>query len=60
VAAKDIDGDGKAEIAAGAGWNPSDTENSGSVHYLVPMAERSGRWYPFTLPFEPTVHRMHW
>ena len=27
----DIDGDGKAELAAGAGWNPSDTLNSGAV-----------------------------
>lgn len=60
VAAKDIDGDGRAEVVAGAGWNPGDTENSGSAHYLVPMAERTGRWYPFGLPFEPTVHRMHW
>lgn len=31
VAAQDIDGDGKAEIAVGAGWNPGDTENSGAV-----------------------------
>src|SRR5438093_11446180 len=28
VAALDIDGDGKAEVAVGAGWNPSDTVNS--------------------------------
>src|SRR5713226_167112 len=27
IAALDIDGDGKAELAAGAGWNPSDTAN---------------------------------
>ena len=27
VAAQDIDKDGKAEIAAGAGWNPGDTYN---------------------------------
>jgi hypothetical protein len=32
IAAQDIDGDGKAEIAVGAGWNPGDTQNSGSVH----------------------------
>src|SRR5947207_10429253 len=31
IAAADIDGDGKAEIAVGAGWNPNDTVNSGAV-----------------------------
>jgi hypothetical protein len=31
IAAQDIDGDGKCEIAAGAGWNPGDTVNSGAV-----------------------------
>src|SRR5262245_24468630 len=36
IAAADIDGDGKAEIAAGAAWNPGDTVGSGSVHYLIP------------------------
>src|SRR5919112_7782 len=38
IAAKDIDGDGKVEVAVGAQWNPSETGNtaqSGSVHYLV-------------------------
>ncbi len=35
ITARDIDGDGKAEVAVGAGWNPNDTTNSGSVHYLI-------------------------
>src|SRR5262245_1569696 len=39
IAAQDIDGDGKAEIAVGAGWNPGDTVNSGAVFYLVPPAD---------------------
>jgi hypothetical protein len=60
VAAADIDGDGKAEIAVGAGWNPSDTVNSGAVFYLVPPADRTQRWQPVKLPHEPTVHRMRW
>ena len=60
IAAADIDGDGKAEIAAGAGWNPSDTLNSGSVHYLLPPPDRKGKWEPVDLPHEPTVHRMRW
>jgi hypothetical protein len=60
IAARDIDGDGKAEIAVGAGWNPSDTIGSGSVHYLVAPADRTQRWEPVELPHEPTVHRMKW
>ena len=60
VAAADIDGDGKAEIAVGAGWNPGDTVNSGAVFYLIPPADRTKKWEPVELPHEPTVHRMRW
>ena len=60
IAAMDIDGDGKAEIAVGAGWNPSDTVNSGAVFYLIPPADRTQKWEPVELPHEPTVHRMRW
>lgn len=60
IAAADIDGDGKAEIAVGAGWNPGDTENSGAVFYLVPPRDRTQKWQPVELPHEPTVHRMRW
>jgi hypothetical protein len=60
IAAQDIDGDGKAEIAIGAGWNPGDTENSGAVFYLIPSTDRTQKWTPVQLPHEPTVHRMWW
>lgn len=60
IAAQDIDGDGKCEVAVGAGWNPGDTLNSGAVFYLVPPADRTQRWEPVALPHEPTVHRMRW
>ncbi|GIW96581.1 MAG: hypothetical protein KatS3mg110_4622 [Pirellulaceae bacterium] len=60
VAARDIDGDGKAELAVGANWNPSDTVDSGSVHYLVAPADRTQPWQAVKLHHEPTVHRMHW
>lgn len=60
IAARDIDGDGKVEIAVGAMWNPSDTENSGSVHYLIAPEDRTQLWQPVQLPHEPTVHRMRW
>ncbi|MBK7997665.1 MAG: VCBS repeat-containing protein [Verrucomicrobia bacterium] len=60
IAAQDIDGDGKCEVAVGAGWNPGDTLNSGAVFYLVPPADRTQKWEPVPLPHEPTVHRMRW
>jgi hypothetical protein len=60
IAARDIDGDGKAEIAVGAEWNPGDTEGSGAVFYLVPPEDRTQPWKPIKLPHEPTTHRMKW
>jgi hypothetical protein len=61
IAAQDIDGDGKCEIAVGAAWKPSDTEKSGAVFYLVPPADRTQPWTPVKFPaVEPTTHRMRW
>ncbi len=61
IAAEDIDGDRKCEIAVGAGWNPSDTVHSGAVFYLIPPADRTQPWAPVRFPeVEPTTHRMRW
>lgn len=63
IAARDIDGDGKVEVAVGAQWNPgetSDTLKSGSVHYLVRPADPTQTWKPIELHHEPTIHRMRW
>jgi hypothetical protein len=60
IAARDIDGDGKVEIAVGGQWNPGDTENSGAVFYLAPGPDRKERWTPIELHHEPVVHRMRW
>ena len=63
IAARDIDGDGKVEIAAGANWNPGETSNrdeSGSVHYLIAPEDVTQPWTPVKLPHDPTTHRMHW
>ncbi len=60
IAARDIDGDGKAEISIGGEWNPGDTTGSGSVHVLFPQEDRSAPWNDRALHREPTVHRMHW
>ena len=63
LAAQDIDGDGKVEIAVGGNWNPGETTDealSGSVHYLIRPKEANALWTPVELPHEPTVHRMRW
>ena len=44
IAAADVDGSGKASIAVGAQWNPSDTVNSGAVFYLIALADRTQKW----------------
>ena len=63
IAARDINNDGKVEIAVGAMWNPGETSDesiSGSVHYLVRPDDPKAIWTPIQLPHEPTVHRMRW
>ncbi len=61
IAAQDIDGDGKCEIAVGAEWNPADTENSGAVFYLIAPPDRTKPWANVKFPsVEPTTHRMKW
>ena len=47
IASRDLDGDGKVEVAVGANWNPgetTDTEKSGSVHYLIRPEDPTGIW----------------
>lgn len=63
IAARDIDGDGKVEVAVGAQWNPgetSDTLRSGAVYYLVRPEDPSQKWRPVKLHHEPVTHRMRW
>lgn len=61
IAARDVDGDGRAEIAVGAEWNPNDTLTSGAVFVLDAPADRTQRWTPRRLsPHMPTTHRMAW
>jgi hypothetical protein len=60
IAARDLDGDGKCEIAVGGQWNFLETLKDGAVTYLIPPADRTQLWNPVPLPHEPSVHRMHW
>ncbi|MGB7342914.1 MAG: VCBS repeat-containing protein [Pirellulaceae bacterium] len=60
VAARDIDGDGKCEIAIGGQWNFRESVKDGAVHYLVPPDDRTQLWTSVKLHNEPSTHRMHW
>ncbi len=63
IAARDIDGDGKVEVAVGAQWNPSETKDpakSGAVFYLKRPQDPTQLWSPVRLHHEVTIHRMAW
>jgi len=63
IAARDLDGDGKVEVAVGAQWSPgetSDTSKSGAVFYLNHPSDPTQQWTPKQLHHEPTTHRMRW
>jgi hypothetical protein len=63
IAARDLDGDGRVEVAVGAGWNPAETDDStksGAVFYLIRPQDPTQRWEPVRLPHEVTTHRMRW
>src|SRR6187455_3285340 len=47
IAAEDINGDGKVEVAVGAQWNPGETgdaEQSGAVFYLIRPDDPTQVW----------------
>jgi len=60
ITARDIDGDGKCEIAVGGQWNFRESLKDGAVFYLAPPADRAQPWTPVKLYNEPSTHRMHW
>ena len=52
IAARDIDGDGRVEVAVGAMWNPAETKDltqSGAVFYLIRPKDATQLWEPVQL-----------
>lgn len=63
IAARDVDGDGKVEVAVGAEWNPGETSDdtkSGAVFFLKRPTDPTKLWSSVKLPHQPTVHRIKW
>ena len=61
IAAHDVDGDGRVEIALGAGWNPRNTASGGEL-FLATRSDPAGTgpWTLKSLGAEPTLHRIRW
>ncbi|PYK09200.1 MAG: hypothetical protein DME61_07350, partial [Verrucomicrobia bacterium] len=58
IAAYDIDGDAKIDLALGADWNPSKTKEGGTIQWLKRGKTLDDPWTLYPIAEEPTVHRM--
>jgi hypothetical protein len=58
IAPHDIDGDGRLDIALGAGWT---RQNSGTLQWVKQNAPGAmPAWEVFQISAEPTLHRIKW
>lgn len=61
MAATDIDGDGKIDLALGADWHPSNTTGGGTLQWIRRDPEHPGASWKLTpIAEEPTLHRIRW
>jgi hypothetical protein len=58
IAAYDIDGDGKIDLALGAGWNPGNTKGGGTLQWLKQPDDLDQQWKMYPIAEEPTLHRI--
>jgi hypothetical protein len=58
IAPHDIDGDGRVDIALGAGWT---RQNTGTLQWVKQNAAgTTPAWELFPISAEPTLHRIRW
>jgi S-formylglutathione hydrolase FrmB len=60
LAARDVDGDGRADLALGADWEFTDTRKDGSVWWIQGLGDHEGPWPVHRIAGEPNVHRVCW
>jgi hypothetical protein len=58
IAAADIDGDGKIDLALGADWKPFNTKSGGTLQWLKQPKNLDEPWKMYPIGEEPTVHRI--
>jgi hypothetical protein len=60
IAARDIDGDGRPEIALAAGFYFGDSARGGQILYLAPPAPSGDLWQEHLIATDPVTHRVVW
>jgi hypothetical protein len=61
MAAADVDGDGKPDLALGADWHPSNTTSGGTLQWIGrDRAAPTAPWKLVSIAEEPTLHRIRW
>jgi hypothetical protein len=58
IAAHDIDGDGKIDLALGADWKPFNTHQGGTLQWLRQGKTIDEPWTVHPIAHEPTLHRI--
>jgi hypothetical protein len=58
ITATDIDGDGKLDLALGAGWKPFNTRSGGTLQWLKQGKTLDEPWKLYPIGEEPTLHRI--
>jgi hypothetical protein len=58
LAAADIDGDGKLDLALGAGWKPFNTRSGGTLQWLKQPDSLDQPWKLYPIGDEPMLHRI--
>src|SRR5262249_32757565 len=58
IDAHDIDGDGKIDLALGAGWRPFNTKSGGTLQWLKQGKSIDEPWKLHPIGEEPTLHRI--
>ena len=60
LAAHDVDGDGRLDIALGADWQARNTESAGTIQWVRQGDDPNAGWSLHAIGAEPTTHRMRW